>query len=295
MKKLLAILLAFVLVIGLMGCSGAQKDTIVIGGKNFTEQDILVNIMKILIENKTNLKVETKPYLGGTFVVAKALEKGELDLYAEYTGTALITLLHMETIKDPETAYNTVKKEYLEQKNLVWLEPFGFNNTYTLALRADKAEELGIETYSDLVKHAPELTLGATQEFLERDDGYKGLTKVYGMTFKDAKGMDAGLIYAAARDRKVDVINAFATDGRIPAFNLKVLKDDKQFFPPYYAAPVIRKDTLDKHPEIGETLKLLAGRLDDKKMAELNSKVDIEGQDAKKVAEDWLKAEGLIN
>jgi len=296
MKKIAILLIGVVLAFSLTGCFGASKDdTIVIGGKNFTEQDILVYLMQGIIEDRTDLKVVTKPFLGGTNIVAQALEKGDLDLYAEYTGTGLINILGQEGMNDPQAVYDKVKKVYQEEKNLVWLEPFGFNNTYTLTMRADKAEKLGIETYSDLVKKAPGLVLGATQEFLERSDGYKGLQEAYGMKFKDTKGFDPGLTYAAVRDGKVDVNDAFATDGRIPAFNLKVLKDDKNFFPPYYAAPVIRQDTLKKHPEIADALNLLAGRLDDRKMAELNSQVDLQGKDAQKVAQAWLKAEGLID
>lgn len=296
MKKITILLLGIILIFSLTGCFGTSKEnTITIGGKNFTEQDILVYLMQGIIEDRTDLKVVTKPFLGGTNIVAQALEKGDLDLYAEYTGTALVNILGQKSMNDSQAVYDKVKKIYQEEKNLVWLKPLGFNNTYTLTMRADKAEKLGIETYSDLVEKAPGLVLGATQEFLERSDGYKGLQKVYGIKFKDTKGFDPGLTYAAVRDGKVDVNDAFATDGRIPAFNLKVLKDDKNFFPPYYAAPVIRQDTLKKHPEVAEALNLLAGRLDDRQMAELNAQVDLEGKDAKSVAQAWLKSEGLID
>lgn len=297
MKKAILLLMIIVLSVSLAGCSSTssvKSDKIVIGGKNFTEQDILVYIMKDLIEAKTNLKVEAKPYLGGTNVVAQALERGDLDIYAEYTGTGLINILGEKSINDPEAAYQKVKQMYKDKKQLIWLKPFGFNNTYTLSMRADHAEKLGIETVSDLVKHAPTLNLGSTHEFLEREDGYKGMQKVYGVNFASTKGMDPGLTYAACRDGKVDVIDAFSTDGRIPAFNLKVLKDDKKFFPPYYAAPVIREDTLKKHPEIADVLNLLAGKLDDKQMSILNAKVDLEKKDAKDVAREWLKSQGLI-
>lgn len=153
---------------------------------------------------------------------------------------------------------------------------------------------MGIEKISDLAKHAPNLILGATHEFLERQDGYKGMQKVYGFGFADVKGMHPGLIYAACRDKKVDVIDAFATDGRIPAFNLKVLKDDKNFFPPYYAAPIVRADTLKKYPQIADVLNLVAGKLDDKQMSMLNAQVDLEKKEPKEVARQWLKAQGLI-
>lgn len=296
MKRVVTCLLVLAMIFAAAGCGGASRaNQITIGGKNFTEQDILVYIMKDLLEAKTKLKVQTKPFLGGTNVVAQALERGDLDLYAEYTGTALINLLNQPPMTNPQAVYDKVKQIYRDQKNLIWLQPLGFNNTYTLAMRADRAQELGIVTYSDLAKRSASLVLGATQEFLERPDGYKGLQQVYGgLNFESTKGMDPGLTYAAVRDGQVDVNDAFATDGRIVAFNLRILKDDKDFFPPYYAAPVVRKETLDKHPEIANVLGQLAGRLDDKKMAELNSKVDLEGRDAKQVARDWLKAEGFI-
>lgn len=296
-KKITFLIMAILLSLSLVGCSmltGGSSDKIVIGGKNFTEQDILVYMMKDLIEAKTNLKVEVKPYLGGTNVVSQAIERGDLDIYAEYTGTALINILGEELITDPDKAYEKVREIYKEKKKLVWLNPFGFNNTYTLSMRADQAKKLGINTISDLVSKSPNLILGATHEFLERSDGYKGLEKVYGLNFGSTSGMDPGLTYGACRDYKVDVIDAFSTDGRIQAFNLKTLKDDKRFFPPYYAAPVIRQDTLNKHPEIAEALNLIAGKLDEEQMAKLNAQVDLEKKDAKDVAHEWLKAQGLI-
>lgn len=297
MRKFVLFVIVLLLSLSLVGCSsftGGKSDKVVIGGKNFTEQDILVHIMKELLEAKTKLKVEVKPYLGGTNVVSQAMERGDLDIYAEYTGTALVNILGQPSMNNPDAAYEKVKQIYKEQKRLVWLKPFGFNNTYTLSMRADQAEKLGINSFSDLAKQAPQLALGATHEFLERSDGYMGLQKVYGMNFVSMNGMDPGLTYAACRDNKVDVIDAFSTDGRITAFNLKVLKDDKNFFPPYYAAPVVREETLKKHPEIAETLNLLAGKLDDKQMSVLNAKVDLEKKDPKEVAREWLKAQGLI-
>jgi len=183
---------------------------------------------------------------------------------------------------------------YQEKKQIVWLEPFGFNNTYTLTMRSDEAERLGINSISDLSSKAGSLTLGATHEFLERADGRQGLEQKYGFKFATANGMEPGLTYAAVSDKKVYVIDAFSTDGRIAAFNLIILKDDKKFFPPYYAAPIIRADVLQKHPEIAEALKVLAGSLDDKEMAKLNGKVDLEKEDPKTVAKEWLQSKGLI-
>lgn len=297
LKKIIAVITVLVISLALVGCSvfnGNRSDKVVIGGKNFTEQDILVYLMKEMIEAKTKLKVEVKPFLGGTNVVAQALEKGDLDIYAEYTGTALMNILGEPMLTDPQEAYDKVKALYKEKKQLVWLKPFGFNNTYTLTMRAEQADQLGIQSISDLAKFTPQLLLGATHEFLERPDGYKGIAEVYQLNFVGVGAMDPGLTYGACRDGKVDVIDAFATDGRIPAFNLKVLTDDKQFFPPYYAAPVIREATLQKHPEIADALHALSGKLTDKAMAELNAQVDLEKKDPKSVAKEWLVAQGLI-
>ncbi|EGO64470.1 glycine betaine ABC transporter substrate-binding protein [Acetonema longum] len=296
MKKISWLLLVIFLAAAVAGCSlGSDKsDRIVIGGKNFTEQDILVYMMKYIIEDKTGLAVETKPFLGGTSIVAQALDRGDIQIYAEYTGTALINLLQQPLINDPQKAYEKVAQIYRDQKQITWLKPFGFNNTYTLTMREDKAAEMGIEKFSDLIVKAPNLVMGCTPEFLERPDGYKGLREAYGLNFKNVNGMDPGLTYAAARDGKVDVIDGFATDGRIPAFKLKVLQDDKNFFPPYYAAPIVREDLLKRHPQIADALNLLAGKISNEEMAALNAQVDLEKKDAKEVARQWLKSQGLI-
>ena len=296
MKKIAIVVLSLFVVMGFSGCilAGKDKNQIVVGGKNFTEQDILVYMMQYMIEDHTKLKVKTKPFLGGTSVVSQAMERGDIDIYPEYTGTALINILEEPAIIDPQVAYDKVKQIYKAKKKIIWLEPFGFNNTYTLTMRIDEAERLKINTISDLSSQAGSLTLGATHEFLERQDGEKGLEEKYGFNFAATNGMEPGLTYAAVNDKKVNVIDGFSTDGRIAAFNLKILEDDKKFFPPYYAAPIIRADVLERHPEIADALKLLAGRIDDKEMAKLNGKVDLEKQDAKTVAKEWLQSKGLI-
>ena len=294
-SKLVVVLLTSVLlVLSVIGCGASKADTITIGGKNFTEQNILVYMMEDLITAKTKLKVVTKPNLGGTLVVSQAIDRGDLDLYVEYTGTALTVQLKEAPMTDPDAVYQKVKQEYDTQKKITWLKPFGFNNTYTLAMTKAQADKLGIKTFSDLVKHAPNLNLVCEPEFLERLDGYKGLQTAYGLKFKTAKSMDIGLSYDAVRTGKADVNDSFATDGRIAAFNLVSLTDDKHFFPPYYAAPIVRNDTLKKHPEIADTLNLLAGKLNDQTMQKLNAKVDVDKQDPKAVASEWLKAQGLI-
>lgn len=288
--------IVLVLIVGtVMTLSRQSSEAIVVGGKNYTEQDILVHIMASLIEEKTDLKVVRKPYLGGSQVTHNALISGDIDLFTEYTGTGWTSVLNEQPIGgDPNETYERVKAAYEAKFNVTWLQPLGFNNTYTLAMRKDHAQQLGINTFSDLARVSQNLVLGATHEFLERPDGYKELQNVYGMRFKEAKGLEAGLTYGAVRDGTTDVNDAFSTDGRIQAFNLKVIEDDKNFFPPYYAAPVIRMDTLEAHPELGEVLQLLAGKMDDAMMSSLNAKVDLEGQQSRTVAEDWLAEIGLM-
>ncbi|RKP47912.1 ABC transporter permease subunit [Cohnella endophytica] len=271
------------------------SDKIVVGGKNFTEQDILAHMMASLIEAKTDLQVVRKPYLGGSQVTHNALIKGYIDIYPEYTGTGWTSVLKEQPIGGkPEETYRRVKEAYEQQFNVTWLRPIGFNNTYTLAMKRERAEQEGIETFTDLTRKSSNFVLGATHEFLERPDGYRGLQQAYGMKFKETKGLDPGLTYSAVKEGTTDVNDAFSTDGRIEAFGLKVLKDDKNYFPPYYAAPIIRMETLQAHPELEEVLNLLAGKIDDRTMSVLNGKVDLEGQQARAVAEQWLKDSGLI-
>ncbi|MGF7186242.1 glycine betaine/choline ABC-type transport system substrate-binding protein [Desulfitispora alkaliphila] len=296
-RKILILMVLLVVAIFASGCpigGGGAQDTVVIGGKNFTEQDILVFMMRDMIEAHTDINVDTRAFLGGTNVVAQAIERGDLDIYPEYTGTGLMIILDEEAMEDPQEVYDYVKSRYEEERNLTWLEPFGYNNTYAMAMREDHAEELGIETLSELAEHAPNLTLGATQEFLEREDGFIGLQEVYGMTFADTRGLDPGLTYAAVRDGEADVNDAFSTDGRIVAFNLKTLEDDKNLFPPYYAAPVVRLDTLERFPELADALNRMEGILDETTMSELNARVDLEGEDAAAVANEFLRSEGLL-
>ncbi|EOR22520.1 periplasmic glycine betaine/choline-binding (lipo)protein of an ABC-type transport system [Niallia nealsonii AAU1] len=272
----------------------STKDTITITGKNFTEQEIMVYIMGHLIEEHTDLQVNYESFLGGTAPAFEGVNTGNYDMYMEYTGTGLLSILKEDMVSDPDEAYEIVKKKFKEDYNLVWLEPFGFNNTYTLTLRKEDAESNNIKTISDLKKMAPELTLGSEPEFLEREDGYPGLIDTYGIEFKNTQAMDSGIMYSAIKNGDVDVIDAFSTDGRIPAFDLQVLEDDQNFFPPYYATPVIRADTLEKHPELEKVLGMLVGKIDNEKMQELNARVDIDKEQYEDVAVEFLKEEGLI-
>ena len=290
----LIVLLPLSTVIANFSNAKSAKDTITITGKNFTEQEIMVYIMGHLIEEHTDLQVNYESFLGGTAPAFEGVNTGNYDMYMEYTGTGLLSILKEDMVSDPDEAYEIVKKKFKEDYNLVWLEPFGFNNTYTLTLRKEDAELNNIKTISDLKKMAPELTLGSEPEFLEREDGYPGLIDTYGIEFKNTQAMDSGIMYSAIKNGDVDVIDAFSTDGRIPAFDLQVLEDDQNFFPPYYATPVIRADTLEKHPELEKVLGMLVGKIDNEKMQELNARVDIDKEQYEDVAVEFLKEEGLI-
>jgi osmoprotectant transport system permease protein len=267
---------------------------ITIGSKEFTEQIILGEILAQLVESRTDVSVARKFGLGGTMVCFNALKNGEIDLYPEYTGTGLTAILKREVVTDPDEVYRIVSDEFERMYDLIWLQPFGFNNTYALAMRSDQARQLNLTNISDLSGRELDLTPGFTQEFLERPDGYPGLSKRYDLRFaREPRGMDPGLMYVALKEGDVDIICAFATDGRIPAFNLQVLKDDKHYFPPYYAAPLVRKEALARVPELGSVLNELSGLIDDRKMAAMNYQVDEEGKSPEDVASDFLSNAGL--
>jgi len=291
---IVAIIIVFLLVFTIRG-EERDHDKIIIGSKEFTEQLILAELLAQLIEAKTELKVERKTGLGGTLICFGALEKGEIDLYPEYTGTGLKAILkHEENITDSEEVYELVKKKFMAEYNLEWLKSFGFNNTYALAMRKEHADSLGISKISDFLAHS-ELACGFTAEFNERDDGYPGLVRHYGFRFEsDPKDLDPGLMYKAVKEKEVDVISAFATDGRIQAYNLKVLDDDKKFFPPYYAAPVVRSAILEKNSKLGDILNSLADHIDDVDMSRMNYEVDNDGKSPSQVAKEFLTREGFL-
>ncbi|HEY8528883.1 MAG TPA: glycine betaine ABC transporter substrate-binding protein [Paenibacillaceae bacterium] len=277
---------------GLRSGSGGDGGRITVGSKNFTENIILAHMMAELIEAKTDLKVDRKVNLGGSNVAWKALLNNDIQLYPDYTGTIVANYYQEETGTSQETLDKA--RQLLMQDNLAFLEPYGFNNTYTLAVKKETAEKYGLKTFSDLAKVAGELVLGCEFEFLDRPDGYPGLRAAYGMNFKDAIGMDHGIMYRSLAEGKVDVIDAFSTDGQIVVYNLVILEDDKSFFPPYDAGPLIRQDVLDKYPELEDVLNLLGGVISESDMQALNAKVDEEGLKAEDVARDFLAEKGLI-
>lgn len=289
-----AALLAIIIIASSIIVYGKKEDTIVVGSLNFNEQLILGNMLSTLIEENTDLKVERKLNLGGSSVAFSAIKADEIDMYVEYTGTALVSFMKQPAQSDADKVYNTVSDHFNKNYGITWLKPLGFNNTYTLAVRKDTASKYKLETFSDLANVADQLRLGCTIMFSNREDGYLGLKRDYNMNFKEVSPVDGGLRYTSLNSNKTDVIDAFSTDGLLRAFDLKVLKDDKNFFPPYYAAPIVRNEVLEKHPELEELLNKLEGKLDDEKMRELNYKVDKLSEDPKKVAEDFLRDADLI-
>ena len=276
------------------GTPAAQGQTIRVGSKNFTEQLILGEVMAQLIEARTDLGVERRFNLGGTMICHGALESGEIDLYAEYTGTALTAILQQPVIADGDRAHATIAREYRRRFSAEWLRPFGFDNTYAITVRRFDAVSRGLRTISDLVAISGTLRAGFTAEFSERPDGYPGLRRAYGLRLGKVQDLDPALMYQAIANREVDVICAFATDGRIIALDLQPLRDDRGFFPPYQAAPVVRTEVLEAHPELGPVLELLAGTLDDATMQRLNLAVDGEKRRPSDVAREFLEARDLL-
>lgn len=296
LKRIIGLGLSIVLLsaIALTGCAGSDK--IVIGSKDFSENILLGEIFAQLVEAKTDIKVDRKLNLGGTFVCFEAIKKGDIDIYPDYTGTGLTAQLKMDVISDPDEAYRVVAEEFDKQFKIKWLSPLGFNNTYTLAVTQDVHQQYGVETFSDLAKISENLVFGAEHEFFDRQDGFDGLIEAYSMKFKgEPKKMNVSLKYQAIGNGDMDVTDAFATDGAIKQYDLVVLTDDLGFFPPYYAAPIIRNNTLEKHPELEDVLNLLGNAIDDAAMTELNYKVDVEGQDIAAVAKEFLNERGLID
>lgn len=279
---------------GILGYARVQTD-ITIGSKNFTEQVLLGEMMAQVIEARTDLNVDRRFCLGGTMICHDALEQGEIDLYPEYTGTGLTAILKQDVIRDPNEALTAVRRAYGKRFDARWMSPFGFNNTYAITVRKSDAKQHGWTTISDLQQQAPNLRAGFTGEFAERLDGYPGLSEKYGFRFGDVRDMDPAIMYSAIANGEVDVICAFMTDGRIAAYDLLTLEDDRQFFPPYYAAPVIRREILESHPQVGTAVNTLADVLDDATMQRLNNEVDEQKRNPAAVAREFLLAQRLLS
>jgi osmoprotectant transport system substrate-binding protein len=278
------------------GVASAGAQTLVVGGKNFTEQQLMAEMTTQLLTAK-GFKIDKRAGLG-TAPLRQALEAGQIDLYWEYTGTSLITFNKVTEKLDPAATYARVK-ELDGAKGLVWLNPSKANNTYALAMRKADAAAKGIKSLSDLsakVKGGQALKFGCNAEFYARPDGLTPLQSTYGFEFgrENVVRMDTGLVYAALKDSQVDVGLVFATDGRVPAFDFVVLADDKGFFPSYALTPVVRKEALDKNPKLADILNGLSAKLDDAIMAKLNATVDVDKKTIEEVSTGFLKSQGLI-
>ena len=279
----------------LPSCSQSGSDHIVIGSKNFTESFLLGEIMAQQIEAHTNLKVERRFYLAGTYICQQAILARRIDIYPEYTGTALTAILKQKAVGDKVEVYRRVKEEYEQHLGLTLGPALGFNDTFAMEIRGEDARRLHIRTLSQATGFAPQWRAGFGYEFMERPDGYRGLAATYGLHFVEPpRVMDLGLLARALRDRQIDLAAGNTTDGLIPALDLFVLEDDRHYFPPYEAVPVIREQTLQQHPEVAGALAGLAGKISDDEMQRLNYAVDGQHRDAKEVAREFLRRQGLI-
>ncbi|MEZ7732623.1 ABC transporter permease subunit [Fusobacterium periodonticum] len=291
----IVILGLFIIIFGAYFSLNSKKDkTINIATKPMTEGYILGQMLTELIEQDTDLKVNmTTGVGGGTSNIQPAMVKGEFDLYPEYTGTSWEAVLKKEGSYD-ESKFDELQKEYKEKYNLEYVNLYGFNNTYGLAVNKDIAEKYNLKTYSDLAKVSNNLIFGAEYDFFEREDGYKELQKVYNMNFKKQIDMDIGLKYQAMKDKKIDVMVIFTTDGQLAISDVVVLEDDKKMYPSYRAGTVVRSEILSEYPELKPVLEKLNNILDDKTMADLNYQVESEGKKPEDVAREYLQEKGLL-
>ena len=291
----LIILGLFIVIFGAYFSLNSKKDkTINIATKPMTEGYILGQMLTELIEQDTDLKVHiTNGVGGGTSNIHPAIVKGEFDLYPEYTGTSWEAVLKKEASYD-ESKFDELQKEYKEKYNLEYVNLYGFNNTYGLAVNKDIAEKYNLKTYSDLAKVSNNLIFGAEYDFFEREDGYKELQKVYNIDFKKKIDMDIGLKYQAMKDKKIDVMVIFTTDGQLAVSDVIVLEDDKKMYPSYRAGTVVRSEILSEYPELKPVLEKLNNILDDKTMADLNYQVESEGKKPEDVAREYLQEKGLL-
>jgi osmoprotectant transport system substrate-binding protein len=286
-------LLSALNLLSLSGCQ-PQQPHVTIGSKFFTEQVILAELLAQHIEARTGIHVERKSNLGGTLLCQKALLSGDLDLYVEYTGTALTAVLNESPGRDPRDVYNRVKQGYAQRFNLEVTEPLGFENTFAMVVRGEDAQRLHLRNTSDVAPYAPKMRAGFGYEFLERPDGFRGWSRLYGLHFAAAPSvMDLGLIYRALIDKKVDIVAGNSTDGLIDTLHLVPLVDDKHYFPPYDAVPIVRRDALTKFPQLRAALADLASKISAEEMRHLNSEVDANQRDPAAVVRAFRASKSL--
>ncbi len=293
-RRWLACCCASLSLLAMAACAPPHSNYVVIGAKNFTEQVILGELLAQHIEARTGLKVERRFYLAGSYICNQALLAGRIDAYVEYTGTALTAILKQPVDKDPERVLATVTRLYKQRYNIVAAPALGFENTFAMVIRGDQARALHLTTLSQAVKFTPQWRLGVGYEFQERPDGLRGLEQAYGMRFDGSpRVMDLGLLYRALNARQVDMIAGNSTDGPIKAFGLTVLTDDKHYFPPYEAVPLVRQQSLDRWPQLRQAFNDLGGKITAGEMQAMNEAVDGEHRDPAEVVREFRKAHGL--
>lgn len=290
-----SIFLSLILFAFLSACSYSRSDRIVVGSKNFTESLILGELMAQQIEAHTRLKVERRFYLAGTYICQQAILAGRIDVYPEYTGTALTAILKKKASSDEDAVYKDVKTEYEKRFHLTLGPPLGFNDTFAMEIRGEDARRLNIKTLSQAVPYAAHWRAGFGYEFMERPDGYRGLASAYGLHFAEApRVMDLGLLARALQGQQIDLAAGNATDGLIPALDFFVLADDRHYFPPYQAMAVIREQILQQHPDVGAALDALAGKISDTDMQRLNYEVDGHHREPAEAVREFLRGRKLI-
>jgi len=278
----------------LISCSPPRPDHPVIGAKNFTEQVVLGELLAQEIEAKSNLKVERRFYLAGSYICHQALVSGRIDAYVEYTGTALTAILKQPVDRDPQAVLDTVRSLYASRYNVTVAQPLGFENTFAMVIRGDDARRLRLTTLSQAAPYAPQWRLGVGYEFEQRPDGLPGLSTAYGLKFAaPPRTMDLGLLYRALNAHQVDLIAGNSTDGPIEAFGLTALADDKHYFPPYQAVPLVRAEALQRWPQMQTALDALAGKITADDMRSMNEAIDGQHRDPAQVVREFRSKNGL--
>jgi osmoprotectant transport system substrate-binding protein len=286
--------LVLLLTVWLAACVGVSRNTIVVGSKNFPEQALLGEILAQQIEARTDLRVERRFYLAGSFICQQAMLAGRIDTYVEYTGTALTAILHDPVSRDPSGVFGQVRTEYQQRFNFKVLPSLGFDDTFAIVIRGEDARRLHLKTLSEAARFTPQWRPGFGYEFMEREDGYAGLARVYGLKFAaNPRVLDLGLLYRALLDKQVDLIAANSTDGLLSARDLTVLEDDKRYFPPYEAVPIVRGDTLARFPGLQGALAELSGKISDEEMRKMNYAVVAEQRDINEVAREFLRSKSM--
>ena len=285
---------ALALALILVGCGPSRQNVVVVGSKNFPEQLILGELIAQQIEARTHLKVERRFYLAGTYICQQAMLAGRIDVYPEYTGTALTAILKQPPLKDPDAVYEKVKQQYEQQFHFAVLPSFGFNDTFAIEIRGADARRLHLATISQAAKYTPQWRAGFGYEFMERPDGYEGLVAAYGLRFaRPPLIMDLGLLDRALVNKQIDLAAGNSTDGLIPVLDLAVLEDDQRYFPPYYAVTIVREEALARHPQLRDALAPLAGKVSDADMRALNYAVDGQHRSVTDVVREFRQKKGL--